>query len=737
MTRFTRFFLPALFVLTLTGCTPEPEGEDDAAMALVRRVVKSKAENFVIEYITSDSSKDVFELESKNGRIILRGNNGVSIASALNYYLKHYCLKEVSWSNPTVDLVGDLPVIQTMVRKVSPYKYRYYLNYCTFNYTMAWWDLEQWQREIDWMALNGINMPLALTGEEAIWRDVYNELGFTDGELESFFTGPAYFSWLWMGNIDGWGGPLPKYWMASHKELQKKIVEKERSLGMQTVLPAFTGHVPPSFGKKFPDAKLKKTNWDAGFNDVYILDAEDSLFGRIGAMFLEAQTKAYGTDHLYSADTFNENVPPSSDSTFMSRITRKIFNTMTTTDPQAVWIMQGWMFHYNDEFWKPTQIKALTAAVPQDRLIILDLYSESHPVWKQTDAYYGQPWIWNMLQNFGGNVSMFGRMDAVAEGPAAALNNSLSGKMLGIGLTPEGSHQNPALFALMLENVWEDQPINTADWLNAYARRRYGADNASITKAWHILHNTVYNGGYGEGGPESILVARPTFDSVGHRVRTKLDYDPALLVEAWEMFIANATVFRESDGYQYDLVDITRQVLANYALSLQQKMAVDFRRRDGASLKQHGEEFITLIDDLDMLLNTQQDFLLGKWIHDARRWGKTDAEKDLYEFNARDLVTLWGDKDSELHEYSNRQWAGLMTGFYKPRWEQFIAYALQCIDDRRKPDFKSFEEKIKAWEWAWVKSTEGEYAEAPKGNAIDAAVNIYQKYKDKIKAAYE
>jgi alpha-N-acetylglucosaminidase len=182
---------------------------------------------------------------------------------------------------------------------------------------MAWWDWERWQQEIDWMALNGINMPLALTGEEAIWRDVYHTLGFTDKALDAFFSGPAYFSWLWMGNIDGWGGPLPQHWMDTHKDLQKKILAQERSFGMTTVLPAFTGHVPPSFIEKFPNAKVKKTNWGAGFNDVYILDAEDSLFEKIGALFLETQTKEYGTDHFYSADTFNENVPPTNDSTFL------------------------------------------------------------------------------------------------------------------------------------------------------------------------------------------------------------------------------------------------------------------------------------------------------------------------------------------------------------------------------------------------------------------------------------
>lgn len=725
-----------LFLVTLLGCTnpskPIESKPADAAAALVGRIVKDKADLFEIEYIDRDNGNDVFELESKGDRIILRGNNGVSIASALNHYIEHFCFQDISWNNTAITLPDQLPPVANKVRRVSPYKHRYYLNYCTFNYTMAWWDSARWQQEIDWMALNGINMPLALTGEEAIWQDVYHSLGFTDKELETFFTGPSYFSWFWMGNIDKWGGPLPQHWMDTHKELQKQILKQERALGMKPVLPAFTGHVPPSFKDKYPEAKLKKTNWEQGFDDVYILDAEDPFFERIGALFLETQTREYGTDHFYSADTFNENEPPSNDTVFLRQISGKIYSSMSKVDPEATWLMQGWMFHYNADFWQPAQIKAILAGVPEDRMIVLDLYSESHPVWKKTGAYYGAPWIWNMLQNFGGNVGMFGRMSHVAEDPSAALKDSRSGKLRGIGLTPEGIEQNPALFELMLENVWQDQPVDVAQWLKGYTRKRYGAENAAIDEAWRILERTVYRGGLGEGAPESIIVARPTFSAQGHRVLTKLDYDPLELVKAWEIFVDQAPQFGHSQGYQYDLVDITRQVLANYALPLQQKIAAAYQKKDAAAFKQHSAEFIGLIDDLDTLLSTRQEFLLGKWIADARRWGVTPEEQNLYEFNARDLVTLWGDKESELHEYSNRQWAGLLKDFYKPRWEKFFAYAAQRISERKVIDAASFEKQIKDWEWKWVNSTSEKYPAVPEGNSAAIASALRAKYRDRL-----
>jgi len=706
---------------------------DRAALtSFIERVIPGKSSSFIIESIPQENGKDVFELDSRGGKIVLRGNNGLSVASALNYYLKNYCGCDIGWNGTNLNLPAVLPVVKTRVYKITPYRYRYYLNYCTFNYSMSWWDWNRWQKEIDWMALNGINMPLAITGEEAIWQDVYKQMGFTDKQLDEFFSGPAYFSWFWMGNIDAWGGPLPQHWMDTHRELQKKILERERSFGMTPVLSSFTGHVPPSFKDKFPSAKVKKTNWGAGFPDVYILDPDDPMFEAIGKKYIEAQTVAFGTDHLYSADTFNENVPPTNDSTYLSGMSKKVFRSMAAADPKAVWVMQGWMFHYNNKFWQPAQIKALLNAVPDDQMIVLDLYSDAHPVWNRTEAYYGKPWLWCMLQNFGGNISLFGRMRHVAADPAIALHDPESKNMMGIGLTPEGIEQNPALFELMLENVWRDTPIDADAWVVDYARRRYGKENQLAADAWHILLNTVYSGGLTEGGPESIIVARPTLEKSIDRVLTHLDYNPAELYKAWTLLVHASDSLKQSDGFQYDLVDVTRQVLANYASPLQQKIASARKNHDIEEFKRYSTAFLQLMDDMDDLLSTRKDFLLGKWINDARENGITEQEKNLYEFNARDIVTLWGDKESGLREYSNRQWAGLIKGFYKQRWEMFFTQMNKAMDANTAFDAVAFDKQVKDWEWKWVNTHDNAYPNTVQGNAVEVSRRLFLKYRDLV-----
>ena len=723
------YFIPVLFFSAQTSFA---QVSTQSAQALIKRQVPDQATQFVVENLSSENNQDVFEIETHNNKIVLRGNNGVSIASAFYYYLNNYCHAQITWNGVNLQLPKNLPRPAEKIHKTSPYEYRYYMNYCTFNYSMSWWDWNRWEKEIDWMALHGINMPLAITGEEYTWYLVYKDIGFSDDDLKDFFCGPSYFAWFWMGNLDGWGGPLPLHWMKSHFDLQKKILQREREFGMRPVLPAFTGHVPSAFKKKFPNAKLKTTNWNNGFDDAYILDAEDPMFAEIGKRFLQKQTQLLGSDHLYSADTFNENEPPSDDPPYLSRLSEKVYEGMRDADPSAIWVMQGWLFYSDRKFWKAPQTEALLKAVPNDRMVILDLATEIEPVWKRTDAFYGKPWIWNMLNNFGGNTNLFGRMETVATEPAKALNDDHKGNLRGIGLTMEGIEQNPVIYELMMHHVWQKQAINLDNWLQSYIRNRYGVENNDATQAWSILRNTVYSvpqERYIRDGAESIIQARPTLDSFSRWTKTKLNYNPKDLLPAWDAMMRASAACSSSDGFQFDLVDLTRQVLANYALTLQKKIVTAYKSKNPDSFKISTHNFLALIDDMDRLLATRKDFLLGRWIADARKWGIDEKEKGLYEMNAKDLITLWGDEDCPLNEYACRQWSGLLSDFYKPRWEKFFAILEKCLRTSTEFDIAVFNKEIKDWEWKWVNSRK-DYPTATTGDPVTVAKQLYAKYRD-------
>ena len=324
--------LLAAMVATAAVAMAGPEPDDDAgqAMALATRLAaRHLPQQVEFVKIEADHGRDVFTLESRDGKIIIGGNNAGSMATGLNRYLNRYCKVTVSWYGSQLDAVlpDVLPAVPTPERVTARVPQRFFLNYCTWGYTMPFWDWEQWEHFIDWMALNGVNLPLAITGQEAVWYNVWTRLGLTDEQVRNYFTGPAYLPWHRMANIDGWCGPLPREWLAGQQALQQRIVERERALDMRPVLPAFAGHVPGALRDLFPEADIQALGSWAGFDEQYrtfFLNSEDPLYSRIQRMFLEEQTRLFGTDHIYGIDPFNEVDPPSFEPEYLHRVSRHI-----------------------------------------------------------------------------------------------------------------------------------------------------------------------------------------------------------------------------------------------------------------------------------------------------------------------------------------------------------------------------------------------------------------------------
>lgn len=234
-----------------------------------------------------------------------------------------------------------------------------------------------------------------------------------------------------------------------------------------------------------------------------------------------------------------------------------IHSSFLTVDPQAIWLMQGWLFVNNPEFWKPPQIKALLNGVPQGRMIVLDLFAESMPVFNFTQSFYGQPFIWCMLHNFGGNSGLFGTVQRVNSGPFEAQKFPGS-TLVGLGIAPEGIEQNPAIYELMAELAWHKEAVNLTEWASLYAWRRYGNTNESLALAWRLLFGSVYNctiPAY-KNHNRSPLVHRPSL-----KMQTDIWYNPADVYEAWRLLLEAAPSLMSVDTFRYDLVDVTRQAV--------------------------------------------------------------------------------------------------------------------------------------------------------------------------------
>ena len=721
MFRLTTTALIALGYLAGAVAGAETEAADShaagAARGLLERLLPQHTEFFTFEVIPPVNGRDVFEIESRRRKIVIRGNNGVSMAMGLNWYLKHYCHCHVSWYGKRAKLPDPLPEVHPKMRRVSWAKYRYFLNYCCFGYSLPWWDWPQWERLIDWMALNGVNAPLSVTGQEAVWQATLRRLGISDARIAAFLAGPPYLPFQWMGCLDGWGGPLPQSWIDRHEELERKILARQRQLGMTPVLQGFTGHVPPAIAEKYPDAKLHTIHWIEW--QTRLLDPLDPLFPKVAGTFLEEQTRRFGTDHLYAADTFIEMTPPSGDLKYLADLSRAIYQGMARTDPQAVWVLQGWTFMYKRSFWTQPRIKAFLDAIDDDRMLVLDLFGESRPMWNLTQAFCGKPWVWCNVQNFGCTVGLGGALGKINHDPHAARRDPQSGKPAGLGFVNEGLGYNPVVYELMFETAWRDQPVDLPAWITEYARHRYGQPDADAQRAWQILLGTVYQA---PSRARSVIARVPTL-AAGRGVAP---YDNAQLAEAWRLLLAAADELGDRDAYRFDLVNVTRQVLVNHASSLHREVVAAYQAKDVERFQRASEQFLQLIRNVDELLATREEFLLGRWLEDAKRWGTTEAQHAKFEWNARRVLTLWGET-TQIDDYARKDWSGMFGGYYLKRWEWFLSELARSLKADQPFDGKAFDGELRQWmiDWSGRRET---YPTQPHGDSVAVAGKLWKEY---------
>jgi len=705
------------------------------AKALAQRIVPLYSSYIIFEKIPADADKDVFELESVKNNLVIKGNNSNAMAVGLNYYLQNYCHADVSWyKNEGVLLPLTLPVILQKIRKEARCSERFFLNYCTFGYTMPWWQWKDWEWFIDWMALNGINMPLAITGQETIWYKVWKKFGLTDEQIRNYFTGPAFLPWHRMSNIDHWDGPLPQSWLNNQFDLQKKIVQRERELGMKPVLPAFAGHVPEILKAKYPNAKITSLGDWSGFSsryDSYFLDPFDSLFKPIQKAFLEEQTKAFGTDHIYGTDPFNEVTPPSWEPSYLADVSKIIYSSMTETDPNAGWLQMGWIFYNQRDNWTNERIKAYLNAVPQGRMSILDYFCDNTEVWKLTDSFFGQPFVWCYLGNFGGNTMMAGDLKEVEQ---RMENTFVSGgnNMRGLGSTTEGFGVNPIIYEYVFDKAWSNGPVNVDQWVKNWSERRYGKESDTVSKAWNILLNTTYSSAAGLGRA-TLTNARPGL--TGHNSWTTnpaINYENKDLLQAWQLL--SGVKDKAPAVYYYDVVDAGRQVLGNYFSVLRDRFTECYNKKDIIGLKKNGDAMLALLNDMDMLLATNQNCLLGDWIESARKLGVNEKEKNYYEEDARKIITVWGEPGRHLTDYANRSLAGLTKTYYRGRWKLFIGEIEKALETGVIMTDSAFSKKLTSFEEAWTKGKE-KYSAKPSGDCMSISRMLLNKYGKEIEEA--
>lgn len=709
-----------LLILLACLCFPFAQLWSNPVNGLLERIDSGASKKFIIQVKKGQS--DFFELDQKGDKVVIRGNNYVNIATGLNWYLKYYAGIHLSWNGMTAKLPESLPKVSTPVRKETNLSLRYDFNYCTYSYTMAFWDWERWEKEIDWMALHGINLPLAVVGQECVWKNMLEKLGYSKEEINKFIAGPAFLAWWAMNNLEGWGGPNPDSWYTQQEALQKKILKRMREYGIEPVFPGYSGMVPHDANKKLGLNVTEPALWN-GFTRPAFLLPTDSRFNEIASLYYKELEKLFGKANYYSMDPFHE--LEYAGSVDFDAAGKAVLKAMKDVNPKATWVIQGWT-----ENPRPEMIKNLN----NGDILILDLFSECRPmwgipsIWKREKGYEQHDWLFCMIENFGGNVGLHGRMDQLLNNFYLTKNNPLAAHLKGIGLTMEGSENNPVMFELMCELPWRPEKFTKEEWLKDYLFARYGVRDEKITQAWSILADGIYNCPFGnnqQGPHESIFCGRPGLNNFQASSWSKMQnyYDPTSTEAAARLMLEVADKYKGNNNFEYDLVDIVRQSLSDRGRIVYNQTIADFKSFDKKSFAAHSQEFLNILLAQNRLLGTRSEFRVGRWIEQARNLGTTPEEKDLYEWNARVQITTWGNRvcanDGGLRDYAHKEWNGLLKDFYYKRWAAYWQTLQDVLDGKPMVELDYY-----AMEEPWTLA-HNPYASQPEGDCVSVAKEVF------------
>ncbi|MDR2916585.1 MAG: alpha-N-acetylglucosaminidase, partial [Tannerella sp.] len=633
-----------------------------------------------------------------------------------HYYLKNTVKTSVSWTDFKPQLAPKLPLPEKTIRKDSPYEVVTYLNYCTFGYTTTYWDWERWEKEIDLMALNGVTHPLAMVGVEAVWRQFLLRIGYTDKEIKEFLPGPAYMPWLLMGNMENLGGPMPDEWFERQIELQEKIVERMREYGMTPVFQAFFGMVPTSFKTKFPTTQIVPQGKWNDFIRPEILSPLDPEFPRLAAIWYEEYEKLFGKTTHYAGDLFHEG--GLTGGLNVSECARSVEKCLTNYNPKAVWVVQSWGQNPTPE---------LMNGLSPEHSIIIELCAEFWHRWKDDRGYQNLPWVWSNISNWGGNIGLHGRLDAIATQPIEAQHDPQAGKSLkGIGFTPEGIETNPVVMDLWSDMVWNKQIPDMNTWIKNYSQYRYGSTLTSLQTAWEGFYKTAYGTYDTHRRPsEPVFCAKPSLKvkTVSSWSQSKIFYNPDEFAAACKIFLQDADQLKDNTNYRYDAVDMVRQYISDLGRETYKDLVDAWNKRDRATFTTECKRYLQLIADQDELLLSHPSFCLKQWLDGAYNSSDKPGIQDQYEFYNRLIITSWNLEESTLDDYAHREWGGLLGTYYYKRWEMYFNYLNQAWDNPDLPQPKLFA-ITETW---WYQNISKKIVPSEK-DPVDTAVSMFNKY---------
>jgi len=660
-----------VFLVWCLPCSAQSTSNFDLhpAQGVLQRLLPQQAQQFELAALPAAGTGDRYRISAADGHIRIEGTSTSAVLFGVNWYLKYVARAQISPNGDQLP-AGNLPLPDKVIEGGTPYKFRYALNENVDGYTTAYWDWSRWEREIDVLALSGVNAILIERGMDSVLYRTFRDFGYTDKELRNWITLPAHQNWQLMGNLCCYNGPISSQLMQRRATSAKQIITRLRELGITPVLPGFFGVVPKSFKTKFPKSHVIPQGEWAGFERPDWLDPRDRMYARIAARFYAHQRELFGRSDVYDMEVFQEGgddggVP-------VATAAKAVQTALETANPGALWMMMAWQGNPRQD---------LLSGVDRSRLLIVDIDHDREPRDHRQADFQGAPFLFGGIWEFGGRTTFGANVNNMTE--RLQRLGKTNSNMAGTALFTEGMGTNPFAYDLFTEMAWRQEPVDVTAWTAEYVHRRYGAVDPHALAAWQILIQTAYNiridlvtfNSERDAGQESLFNAQPslTANRASNWSPEAMRYDARLFRQALPELLASSPSLKNTS---YDLVDVARQTLANESRLLLPRIKAAFEAKDPAQFERLTQRWLHYMDLQEQLLQTHPDFMVGTWLNHVQSWSSNPDELRRLNFDARSLLTTWGDRhaseEANLHDYGNKDWSGLTGDYYKARWQAYF-----------------------------------------------------------------
>lgn len=681
---------------------------ESAAAAAFARTTGDVANQVSFEMVRSDASEENFTISGTEGNISIVASTPSALTAGAGWYLKYVANAAVNLGNAYPELPEVLPAPAQPITKTGHEAYRFAFNDTQEAYTDPYLDWDGWQRLLDNLALHGINQVFLTVGTDAVYAELLTEYGYSDAEARAWIPQPAHQPWWVLQNISSEDQePMTPAALENRAELASKIVERAEQLGIMPVLPGYFGTVPVDFDERNPGANVIPQGTWSNYQTPSWLDPTSEEFSSVAADYYRISSELIGDAGVYKMDPLHEGGRPGDVS--VTDAATGIETALRAAHPKALWSLLGWQSNPSSALLNGVQDKS--------RLLIVDGLSDTVSSLDRETKWPGVPYAFGSIYNFGGNTSM-GAISGVWLDRYFAAREKEGSSMNGVAILPEGFYNNPAAYELMSELPWMDSAPDQTRWFQDYAKGRYGTDAAA--EAWETISKTAYSmepiGTHSESH-DGLFSAQPSLTTTKARAccaRGVVRYDMAAFAAALPQLLEADDSVVQRDAYEYDVTDVTRQVIVNVARDLLPEIKAAYDAGDAEEFDELTGTWMDLIAQLDDVLGTQEDFLLGAYVERAKAQNGAIGTYDL-----QNLLTAWGTKQSfSLHDYANREWQGLVGDFYASRWELYFDGLRSALAGGTAPsvDWFTFDED-------WAKKDHG-YPSTPSGDVVAEAQDV-------------